>query len=237
MSRAQPMRRSELLLLPGHTPGRERGAAAFRAAKRHSRRVRILRWALPAAALGGLALIALFLVLDPFRFYRDFPIEFGRISITDNKLTIDAPKLTGFTQDRRPYSVTADSAAQDLAKSNIIELSGIHGQVELANRGETSMRAKAGLYDMKAGVLRLSQGIEITATGGYRVSLTDALLEVRKGHIVTDKPVRAIFPEGSLVADRLEIFDHGDRTRFEGNVVLRFRLPPPSEAKTAETAK
>jgi hypothetical protein len=90
---------------------------------------------------------------------------------------------------------------------------------------------------MKAGVLRLSQGIEITATGGYRVSLTDALLEVRKGHIVTDKPVRAIFPEGSLVADRLEIFDHGDRTRFEGNVVLRFRLPPPSEAKTAETAK
>jgi lipopolysaccharide export system protein LptC len=237
MSRANPMPRTDLaLLVPGDRSGRER-YAAFRAAKLHSRRVRILRWALPAAALGGLALIALFLVLDPLRFYRDLPIEFGRISITDNKLTIDAPKLTGFTQDRRPYSVTADSAAQDLSKSNIIELSGIHGQVELANRGETSMRAKNGVYDMKAGVLRLSEGIEIAATGGYQVLLTDALVEVRKGHIVTEKPVRAVFPDGSLQAQRLEIFDHGDRARFEGNVVLTFRLPPAGDAKTAEAAK
>ena len=231
------MRQSDLaLLVPGNSSGKPRNVA-FQAAKRHSRRVRILRWALPAAALGGLALIVLFLVLDPLRFYRNLPIEFGRISITDNKLTIDAPKLTGFTQDRRPYSVTADTAAQDLSKSNIVELSGIHGQVELANRGETSMRAKTGVYDMKAGVLHLSGGIEIGATGGYQVWLTDALLEVRKGHIVTEKPVRAVFPDGSLQAQRLEIFDHGDRARFEGNVVLTFRLPPPNEAKTAEAAK
>jgi lipopolysaccharide export system protein LptC len=235
------MRHTELaLLVPGRKPGQQRNAA-FGAAKRHSRRVRILRWALPAAALGGLALIAFFFAFDPLRIYRDLPIEFGRISITDNKLTVDAPKLTGFTQDRRPYSVTAESATQDLSKSNVIELSGIHGQVELANRGETSLRAKNGVYDMKAGVLRLADGIEIGSTGGYQISLTDALVEVRKGHIVTDKPVRAIFPDGSLQAQRLEIFDHGDRARFEGSVVLTFRMPPPSEtrsdAKTAEAGK
>jgi hypothetical protein len=103
----------------------------------------------------------------------------GRISITDNKLTVDAPKLTGFTQDRRPYSVTAESAMQDLSKTNVIELSGIHGQVELANRGETSLRAKTGIYDMKAGVLRLSEGIEIGSTGGYQISLTDALVNCK----------------------------------------------------------
>jgi lipopolysaccharide export system protein LptC len=235
------MRHTELaLLVPGSEPGQQR-SAAFNAAKRHSRRVRVLRWTLPAAALGGLALIALFFAFDPLRFYRDLPIEFGRVSITDNKLTVDAPKLTGFTQDRRPYSVTAESAMQDLSKTNVIELSGIHGQVELANRGETSLRAKTGVYDMKAGVLRLSEGIEIGATGGYQISLIDALVEVRKGHIVTDKPVRAIFPDGSLQAQRLEIFDHGDRARFDGGVVLTFRMPPPSDtrtdAKTAEARK
>jgi lipopolysaccharide export system protein LptC len=119
----------------------------------------------------------------------------------------------------------------------MIELSGIHGQVELENRGETSLRAKTGIYDMKAGVLRLSEGIEIGATGGYQISLTDALVEVRKGHIVTDKPVRAVFPDGSLQAQRLEIFDHGDRARFDGGVVLIFRMPPPNDAREARTAE
>jgi lipopolysaccharide export system protein LptC len=231
------MRQSDLALLtPAEETERERDAA-FRAAKRHSRRVQVLRWVLPSAALGGLGLIALVVWVDPLRFYRDLPIEFGRITITDNKLTIEAPKLTGFTQDRRPYSVTAASAAQDLSQSNIIELTGIHGQVELANRGETDMRAKSGVYDMKAGNLQLNGGIEIGATGGYQIWLTDALVEVRKGHIVTRNPVKAVFPDGSLEARRLEIFDHGDRVRFDGGVTMVLRLPPPDDAKTVGVTK
>ena len=207
--------------------------AAFRTAQRHSRRVRVLRWALPAAALGGLVLITLIVWFDPLRLYRNLPVEFGRISITDNKLTIDAPKLSGFTQDRRPYSVTADSAAQDLGQPSVIDLAGISGKVELANRGETEMRAKEGVYDMKAGTLRLGGGLQITATGGYQVLLKDAFGEIRKGHIVTSNPVKAIFPDGSLDAGRLEIFDHGDRARFEGGVVMTFRMPPADDAKSA----
>ena len=207
--------------------------AAFRKAQRHSRRVRVLRWALPTAALGGLTLITLVVWLDPLRFYRNLPVEFGRISITDNKLTIEAPKLSGFTQDRKPYSVTADSAAQDLSQPSVIELAGISGKVELANRGETEMRAKEGVYDMKAGTLRMTGGLEITASGGYQILLKDAFVEIRKGHIVTTNPVKAVFPDGSLDAGRLEIFDHGDRARFDGGVVMTFRVPPGEDAKSA----
>lgn len=237
MSRAHPLRPSDLsLLAPAEVDARDRDAA-FRAAKRHSRRVRTLRWVLPSAALGGLALIALIVWLDPLRFYRDLPIEFGRISITDNKLTIEAPKLTGFTQDQRPYSVTAETAAQDLGKSNIIELTGIHGQVDLANRGDAEMRAKNGVYDTKSGNLNLSGGIEIMATGGYRIWLTDASVEVRKGRILTEKPIKAVFPDGSLDAQRLEILDHGDRARFDGGVVVTLRLPPPDEDQTADVSR
>jgi lipopolysaccharide export system protein LptC len=203
--------------------------------------VRLLRWALPLAALGGLTLIVLVVWLDPLRFYRNLPIEFGRISITDNKLTIEAPKLSGYTQDRRPYSVTAAAAAQDLGQPHIIELAGIFGQVELANRGETEIRAQRGVYDMKAGQMQLTEGIEIGATGGYRIVLNDASIEVRKGHVVTNNPVKATFPDGSLQASRMEIFEHGDRLRFEGGVVVRLRLPPAeaaaSDAKTADIAK
>lgn len=198
---------------------------AFRSARRHSRRVRFLRWALPAIALSGLALVALVLSFDPLRLYRGIQTDFGRISITDNKLTIDAPKLSGFTQDRRPYSLTAEQASQDLGKPNLVELAGIHGQVEMANRGETELRARRGLYDMKAGNLTLTEGIEIAATGGYRVTLSDAFVEVKKGRIVTENPVSAVFPDGNLQAARVEIFEHGDRVRFD-TVRMTLRMPP-----------
>jgi lipopolysaccharide export system protein LptC len=213
--------------------GRDR---AFRRAKRHSRRVRVLRWAVPATALAVLTVILLYVWLDPLRYYRNLPVDFASISISDNKLTIEAPKLTGFTQDRRPYSVTAETAAQHLKSPNLIELGGIHAQVELSNRGHTEMRAKSGLFDMKASSLELSGGVEIGASGGYKVSLDDARVEIRKGHMLTPNPVNAVFPDGTLQAQRLEIFDHGDRVRFE-NVVLTFRMPAASPTVGKEASR
>jgi lipopolysaccharide export system protein LptC len=87
------------------------------------------------------------------------------------------------------------------------------------------MRAKNGVYDMKSGNMKLSNGIEIGATGGYKVSLKDAFVEVRKGRIVTENPVSAIFPDGTLEAQSVEIFEHGDRVKFLG-VTMTFRIPP-----------
>jgi len=236
MSRAASMRRaaapaSDMRATDDHNRGHE-----FRSAKRHSRRVRALRWTLPSAALLGLAIFLLFLWFDPLRFYRGLPVEFGRISITDNKLTIEAPKLSGFTQDRRPYLVTAESAAQDLGSPNRIELSGITGQVELSNRGETTLSAKTGLYDMKAGILQLGSGIEIGASGGYKMQLRDATMNVRKGTVVTRRPVTALFPDGSLLAKNLEIHEHGDFVKFGGGVTMSLKLPrEDAEAKGAKT--
>jgi lipopolysaccharide export system protein LptC len=237
MSRAATMRRPAapapaLRAVDEHDRGHE-----FRSAKRHSRRVRLLRWVLPTAALIGLAIVMFFLWFDPLRFYRGLPVEFGRISITDNKLTIEAPKLSGFTQDRRPYLVTAESAAQDLTSPNRIELTGISGHVELANRGETKLSAQTGLYDMKAGLLQLGSGIEIGATGGYKMQLRDATMNVRKGSVVTKRPVTALFPDGSLLAKNLEIQEHGDFVKFGGGVTMSFKLPrEDANAAGAKTA-
>src|SRR5688572_18295739 len=115
MSRAATMDRAGTAAIPPAPEIEVDRTHAFRSAKRHSRRVRLLRWVLPATVLSGLSLILLYVWLDPLRYYRNLPVDFGRITISDNKLTIEAPKLTGFTQDRRPYSITAKEAAQDLA--------------------------------------------------------------------------------------------------------------------------
>jgi lipopolysaccharide export system protein LptC len=237
MSRAAPMRRAAAVPEPRVQDDLDR-VHEFRSAKRHSRRVRALRWALPSAALVGLAIFMFFIWFDPLRFYRGLPVEFGRISITDNKLTIEAPKLSGFTQDRRPYLVTAEKAAQDLGSPNRIELFGISGSVELSNRGETTLSATTGLYDMKAGTLQLGSGIEIGASGGYKMQLRDANMNVRKGTVVTRRPVTALFPDGSLLAKNFEVSEHGDFVKFGGGVVMTFKLPPSeSDAGGAKTVE
>lgn len=201
----------------------------YGAAVRHSSRVRFLRRVLPALALVILGLAAFIAWLDPFRIVRDFPLDVMKLSIQGNKLVMDAPKLSGFTKDGRGYNITATAAAQDLTKTNIIELEGIKANFALTNNGSTEITAAKGLYDAKGDTVRLTEGIVIRSTAGYEGKLQDATIEVKRGHVLTENPVDITFNNGSIRADRMEVFDNGARAVFEGGVRMMMRLPPPQE--------
>lgn len=210
---------------------------AFEVARTHSRRVRFLRLALPGAVIGVLLILVLGTWLDPLRLYRKLPIEFAKISISGTRITMEAPKLTGFTRDQRPYTVTAHSAAQDLTKPDIVELTDVIGHVEQPSRGMTELQAKNGVYDIKAEQIHLSGGVEIRASGGYQAKMRNAFVEVRKGRVVSNDPVDIVFPEGTLQASRVEIFEHGAKAVFDGGVTMTVKLPPPSKPETTEGKK
>lgn len=205
--------------------------SAMQEAQKHSRRVRWLRIALPIVAGIGVLVVTLFLLVDPLRVYRQLPVQFSNISIEGNRITMEAPKLTGFTRDKKPYNVTAASAVQDLTQPNIVELHDIEGSVDQASRGGTEVRAKSGVYDIKAENLQLHGGIEIHSEAGYHVYLNDAFIEVRKGRMMTKNPVNATFPDGSLQAARAEILEHGAVVVFDGGVRVELQLPPPEKAE------
>jgi lipopolysaccharide export system protein LptC len=213
-------------------------AAAFHKARRHSRRVGFLRYALPAAVIGGLAIIVLFAWFDPLRVYRGLPLEFGKLSISGNKLTMEAPRLTGFTRDQQPYVVTAEAASQDLSKPTLVELTNIVGRVDRADKSTAELRAKYGIYDTKDELINLYGVIEIEMTGGYKAWVNDALVEVRKGHIVSKNPVDVVFPDGTLHANGgIEIFEHGTLAVFSDGVVMNVTLPPPAKPEAKEENK
>lgn len=200
-------------------------------AVRHSSRVRFLRRVLPILALVILGLAAFVAWLDPFRIVRDFPVDVMKLSIQGNKLVMDAPKLSGFTKDGRGYNITANAAAQDLTKTNVIELEGIKANFVLTGDGLTELTAVKGLYDAKGDVVTLTEGVIIRSTAGYEGKLQDALIEVKRGYVRTQNPVDILFNNGSIRADRMEIFDNGARAVFEGGVVMFMKLPPPNESK------
>jgi lipopolysaccharide export system protein LptC len=212
-------------------------AMAFRSALRHSRRVRFLRRALPAVAITACILGGLWIWLDPLRFARGLAFDLGRLTLSGNKLTMEAPKLSGFTRDGRAYSVSARAAAQDLTTPNIVELSDIEARLLQPDRSTTQLTAKSGTYDSKQERVHLTGDIKLQSSAGYRGNLTEAMVEMRKGRVVSEKPVDFSFDDGNndgtLRGDRLEIQDNGARILLEGGVVMTFRPPAEEPAGTA----
>lgn len=225
MSRSSPLAKT-VARSAGHEGDAlsRRREQAFRDATRHSRRVHLLRRVLPV--LAGIAAILTFLWLwfDPLRYVRELPVQVGALKISGTKLTMEAPKLTGFSKDGLPYSITATSAAQDLTKTSIIELTGIVGKFTSEERGETVLEAKSGMYDAKDEKMRLFGDVHVRSEqGGYTGVLHDVVGEPKKGQMVSEHPVHVTFTDGNLRADRVEVFDHGKVAVFEGNVVLNLK--------------
>src|SRR5687768_13523334 len=77
----------------------------FLRAQRHSRRVRVLRIAVPVGTVLGLAAITLISWLDPLHILARLPTAGGQLAISGTKIIMSSPKLSGFSKDSRPYEL------------------------------------------------------------------------------------------------------------------------------------
>ena len=62
-----------------------------------------------------------------------------------------------------------------------------------------------GHYDTKTDLLTLGQDIVLHRRAGYEGRLSEALIEIKKGRVVSEKPVEVKMLQGTLNANRLEI--------------------------------
>jgi lipopolysaccharide export system protein LptC len=206
---------------------------AFRSARRHSRTVRILRIALPASVGLVLVIVMLITYLNPLRMLAKLPINLDNLVVSGTKVTMEQPRLSGFTSDARAYELTADTAAQDMTKPDIVELRNIRAKVEMQDKSSMELRAITGVYDAKGEMLKLDRNIEINSSTGYQGRLREALIDIRKGNVVSEQPVEVKMLQGTLNANRLDILDSGDLVRFHGGVVMDMKLnQPPSQEKS-----
>ena len=221
------------------TMGRGDNERAFRAARRHSRLVRALRIAVPAV-VAMIAVVA-FLVtyLNPLRMLAKLPINIGDLVVSGTKITMERPHLSGFTRDARAYQLSADAAAQDLTKPDIVELHNIQAKVEMQDKSTLQMTAVTGIYNNKAETLKLDRDIQLNSSTGYSGHLTEAMVDIRKGNVVSNKSVQVKLLHGTLDANRLEIIDSGDLVRFDGgvNMTLMLNEAAAGQAKTAAPAQ
>ena len=197
---------------------------AFRAARRHSRLVRMLRISIPAVVVLGTTVIVLITYFNPLRMLGPLPIDVGSLVVSGSKITMEHPRLSGFTHDARAYELSADAAKQDLTKPDLIELRNLRATVEMQDKATIEMLATTGTYDSKGEMLKLDQNIMLNSSTGYSGHLSEAMIDMRKGYVVSKHPVELQLLQGTLNANRLEIIDSGDLVRFDGGVNMTLML-------------
>jgi lipopolysaccharide export system protein LptC len=186
--------------------------------------VRLLRIAIPSLVVLLVLGFAAATWFNPLRIVAKLPRGAGTLTISGTKVTMELPRIAGYTRDARAYELSAQSADQDLTRPENVELKGIAAKVALQNDQVLEMSAANGLYNTKAEQLRLGESIVLKSSSGYEARLSDALIDMRSGQIVSDQPVEVKLLNGVLNAHRLEVAEQGAMVRFSGGVAMTLDL-------------
>lgn len=203
---------------------------AVRSAGRHSIFVRVTRVGLPVAVVVGLTGLVLFTYFKPMEVFEKVPAISGKLAVQGSKITMELPRIAGFTRDQRAYELNAETAVQDITSPDIVELQNLRARMEMQDKDVVIVTANSGTYSTKADKVVLRDQVIVTSQQGYKALLREAAVEMKKGNVVSDQPVEIRLPNGMLKANKMEIVDSGDLIRFDGGVVLDIDAEKPAGA-------
>jgi lipopolysaccharide export system protein LptC len=209
-------------------------ADAFRAAGRHSARVRQLKRVMIIGSVAAVIAVVGIGIFDPFRHVPK--VSFDDITLTGSKVSLQKPLVTGFRQDGRPYQIKAASMTQDLHTPTAFDLTTVEGVIGLADKGSVTITANSGIYDNTANYMVLNGDVHLKNDSGYEAFFQTAHIDFKKNDVVSDKPVKVLMNTTTVTADTLKVVDSGKSIIFDGHV-KSLMIPPAQAAKTAESLK
>jgi lipopolysaccharide export system protein LptC len=196
----------------GRRPTRDYNRAA-----RHSRRVHVLKRAIPLSAVLAVALVVGITFFNPFASYGGLTL--GPVSVSGTRVVMENPRLTGSQGEARPYEVTAQEASQDVREPHLVDLVELRARLTLDEGGGVArVEAATGRFDTRAELLELTRDVRVVSTTGYTVDLRSASIDFKTGNVVSAEPVRVEFDAGTVEADSMNIVDSGRIISFEGKV-------------------
>lgn len=133
-------------------------------------------------------------------------------------------RYQGSDDKSRFYTLTAESARQVSATSDLVALEGPTAKITLKDKSKISMRANAGAFYKDKKLLVLFGDVEITHSNGYTVKTEEMEINMAKGTARGTKPIRAFGPLGTLSAAGFRILGNGKRVLFTGKARLIIKL-------------
>ncbi len=226
---------SEMTLVPDARPLAPEGdrKKAFRRARAHTIVVKLLRLALPIAAVcaAGFYALAAIKTTGWGKIAAQLPVP----KITAENLTMENPVYNGFTKDGGAYKIAAASAQQDFSDTTFIKLETIKGELVDAKKSKTVLVATRGTLNTKTNVLTMRDGIDIRSQDGMHAILKTATVQTKAGTVTTKDPVQVTMAAGRINADTMFLNQKKRVVAFEKNVIAR--LTPKTNAKKQPTKR
>jgi lipopolysaccharide export system protein LptC len=212
----------------GVNPANPARARAFRAAARHSARIRWLRRAIVVGAVAGTV------GLVWYSYFRasavgDINFSLENFGISGDKITMQRPRLTGVRRDGKPYDVTAVSGVQNPKDPTRTALTKLDAKLRMADDSDTRITGDTGTYDSSSQVLDLSGDVQIKASN-FLLSMRSATMNFKTNVFGSNEPVRLDFNNGWIEAESLSSTENGGEISFRGNVRSQFVQPPEAAA-------
>lgn len=194
-----------------------RDAKDYRAAHRHSGMVRTLRWALPAVVLVAAGMFGATVYMAPAN---NAAPTLGKIDVNSNSLVMEAPKVSGFTNSKRAYELSAEKATQNLQNPKVVTLEKIDATLGLDGTDKATVSATTGIYDSDAETLKLKDGIKVETSMGYQANLKEAEVNLRTNAMQSSEPVEIKLVDGTIRGNTVEISEGGKRIVFSKGVSM-----------------
>jgi lipopolysaccharide export system protein LptC len=203
-----------------YDPTRPLDERAFAAARRHTRRVGLLKVALPilaVAAAGGFWSAVQFVPTDLSAIAKGAGID-----VTAESVTMNRPRISGFEGTRRAYDVQAESAVQSLSDPKIVTFHKIDASIGLDDAGTAKVFAPTGVYDGNWNTLALKDGITIATDTGYSATVGEVAVDLGRGTLVSEMPIEIRTGQGMIKANSISVTERGKRVMFGNGVSVTF---------------
>ncbi|MEZ5851786.1 MAG: LptA/OstA family protein [Hyphomicrobiaceae bacterium] len=209
-------------------------ARSFRQAKRHTHIVRLMKVALPVAALAAAGSYGVTLL--SVSALKEKGITAGPVKIDPKNLTMQDPRYNGFGKDGSHFVVHAKEAVSDWRQTGPVRLNVIDGDITQPSGQVIKLKADWGTFDQKKDLLELYDRIDIDGSTGLKARLTRATVYTKESRVVSDKPIYAVNETGEIRAQHMTFNSKSHKASFSRAVHVTMK-PAPAQQKSEEARK
>jgi lipopolysaccharide export system protein LptC len=199
---------------------------------RYSRRVALLKVALPAIGATLLLLVIAWPRLAPL-FDR---LRFAAIDLREaRELRMMNPRYAGTDRDGHPYIVTAAVGRQVPQRDDVMALDQPVANLKTHSGADVVVTGDSGVYQTHSQFLDLFGNVTVTHENGTKFVTSSARFDAANNAAEGHYPIEGHGPQGDITAQGFQIIDKGDIVIFTGKANLLLKgskeeapvAPPP----------
>jgi lipopolysaccharide export system protein LptC len=211
--------------------------AELAAGSRYSRFVKTAKILLPSVAIALLLVVVIASALH--KSASDITASLSELKLVSGHLGMSKPTLTYTDAQSRSFLVNADRATQVAGSNDIWQLERIKGRMTPPQGVGYRLVSNTGLLDSAHKLLDLSGSVLVVSDQGYSFEARSAHVDMSENRVTSKEPVRAKGGATSVSSDQFEMWDKGNKLRFEGRVHFVSEAAPRKNAGApkAGTAK